>query len=177
MKQVKSIIFSAAAVTVLLLGSCKKKIDEAYRNPNADVRVPVEQLLPGIIANMNISFSAAGTNYGTQNDGLYIGRYVQFWATNTSGNQYDQMGGATGASDILGSIWAMHYYGQGQNLNRMIEWSLEENKPEYAGVGYAIRAWSWLTLTDTYGEVIFKKLSIPASWYSNTIHRKKFTKK
>lgn len=142
---------------MLLLSSCQKKIDEAYQNPNADVRVPVEQLLPGIIGNMTISYSAAGTNYGPQNDGLYIGRYVQFWETNTTGSQYDQMGGATGASDILGSIWAMHYYGQGQNLNRMVQWAIEENKPEYAGVGYAIRAWSWLMLTDTYGEVILKE--------------------
>jgi hypothetical protein len=114
----------------------------------------VETLLPGIIGNFVGSASAAGSAYGTANDGLYIGRYVQFWATNTAGNQFDQMGGATGASDILGSVWAMHYYGMGQNLNRMIEWSIEEQKWDYVGVGYAIRAWSWLMLTESYGEAI-----------------------
>jgi Starch-binding associating with outer membrane len=151
----RNAIISLSLITVLFLGSsCEKKIDEAFANPNAPVRVPVETLLPGIIGNFVGSASAAGSAYGTANDGLYIGRYVQFWATNTAGNQFDQMGGATGASDILGSVWAMHYYGMGQNLNRMIEWSTEEEKWDYVGVGYAIRAWSWLMLTESYGEAI-----------------------
>lgn len=140
-----------------LFAACSKKIDEAYKNPNADTRVPVETLLPGIIGNFIGSSSAQGSAYGLANDGLYIGRYVQFWATNTTGNQYDQMSGATGASDVLGSIWAMHYYGMGANLNKMIEWGLEEEKWDYVGVGYAIRAWSWLTLTDMYGEAIMRQ--------------------
>jgi Starch-binding associating with outer membrane len=140
--------------SLFLLNSCEKKIDEAFANPNALVKAPVETLLPGIIGNFVGSASAAGSAYGTANDGLYVGRYVQFWATNSVGNQYDQMSGATGASDVLGSVWAMHYYGMGQNLNKMIEWSIEDEKWDYAGVGYAIRAWSWLTLTEQYGEAI-----------------------
>ncbi|MFT3824050.1 MAG: SusD/RagB family nutrient-binding outer membrane lipoprotein [Chitinophagaceae bacterium] len=157
MKKIFSSYTPIALAATMLLGSCAKKIDDAFVNPNADVKQPVEVLLPNIIANMTISYAAAGTNYGPQNDGLYIGRYVQFWATNTTANQYDRMGGATGASDILGSIWAMHYYGQGQNLNRMVEWATQDQKWDYVGVGYAIRAWSWLTLTDTYGDVILKE--------------------
>ena len=84
--------------------NCSKKIDEAYANPNATVRVPIETLLPGIIGNFIGSSSAAGSGYGLANDGLYVGRYVQYWGTNTAGNQYDQMGGATGVSDILSSL-------------------------------------------------------------------------
>ena len=144
------------AATILVSG-CAKKIDDVYANPNAQVRVPTETLLPGIIGNMVGSSSAQGSSYGTANDGLYVGRYVQFWATNTANNQYDRMGGAIGASDVLGSVWAMHYYGMGQNLNKMIEWGTEEKKWDYVGVGYAIRAWSWLQLTDMYGEVIMRE--------------------
>jgi hypothetical protein len=99
------------------------------------------------MANFIGSSSAAGSGYGLANDGLYVGRYVQYWGTNTANNQYDQMGGATGVSDILGSLWGMHYYGMGQNLTKMIEWSIEEQKWDYVGVGHAIRAWSWLRLT------------------------------
>jgi hypothetical protein len=147
---------AAVASGSLLFTSCSKKIDEAYTNPNANVEQPIELLLPNVIQNMAISNTANGTLYGPQNDGQYVGRYVQFWATNTANNQYDQMGGATGSSDILGSIWAMHYYGMGQNLNRIIEWGTEEKKWDYVGVAYAIRAWSWLNLTDMHGEVILK---------------------
>lgn len=156
-KMTTRIIYTAAVSGLLVFGSCSKKVDEAYINPNATTRVPVETLLPGIIGNMIGSSSAQGSAYGTANDGLYIGRYVQFWATYTVGNQYDQMAGATGASDILGSVWAMHYYGMGQNLRRMIEWATEEGKMDFVGVGYAIRAWSWLTLTNMYGEAILRQ--------------------
>ena len=54
----------------------------------------------------------------------------------------------------MGSIWAMHYYGLGQNLNKMIDWGIEEKKWDYVGVGHAIRAWSWLVTTEMYGEII-----------------------
>ncbi|MBM3416813.1 MAG: SusD/RagB family nutrient-binding outer membrane lipoprotein [Bacteroidetes bacterium] len=150
-------LYIAGVTGLLTLGSCSKKIDEAYVNPNATTRVPVETMLPGIIGNMVGSSSAQGSAYGTANDGLYIGRYVQFWATNTTGNQFDQMAGATGASDLLGSVWAMHYYGMGQNLGRMIDWAAEEGKTDFVGVGYAIRAWSWLTMTNMYGDAILRQ--------------------
>jgi len=155
----KKISYITIPILALAFGfsSCEKKIDEAFANPNASVRVPVETLLPGIIGNIIGSSSAAGSAYGTANDGLYFGRYVQFWATNTTGNQFDQMGGATGGSDLLGSVWAMHYYGMGQNLNKMMVWAEEEKKWDYVGVGLALRSWSLLNLTDVYGEAILRE--------------------
>lgn len=158
----KNIIFylTAFAMAAAMTG-CQKKIDEAFANPNASVRVPIETLLPGIIGNFVGSSSAAGSAYGTANDALYVGRYVQYWGTNAAGNTWDQMAGATGASDLMGSVWAMHYYGMGENLNKMVKWGIEEEKWDYVGVGYAIRAWSWLTLTNMYGEVIMREAFRP----------------
>lgn len=155
----KKIIYLSAilGLTLITAGGCKKQIDEAYPHPNATVRVPIETLLPGIISNFHGNSSAAGSAYGLANDGMNVGRYIQYWASNGAGNQYDQMGGATGASDVMGSIWAMHYYGMGQNLNRMIDWGIEEKKWDYVGVGYAIRAWSWLVTTEMYGEIIMRE--------------------
>ena len=84
------LLFAAAS-----LFSCSKKIDDAYANPNTNVKQPVELILPNIVANMCISNTGNGSLYGPQNDGQYVGRYVQFWATNTAGNQYDLMGQTT----------------------------------------------------------------------------------
>ncbi|HUC82941.1 MAG TPA: SusD/RagB family nutrient-binding outer membrane lipoprotein [Flavisolibacter sp.] len=156
MKKINLFMAAGIAGSLLLFQSCSKKIDEAYLNPNAQTVQPIEELLPNVIQNMVISNTAQGTLYGPQNDGLYVGRYIQNWGTNTANNQYDQMGGATGGSDILGSIWAMHYYGMGQNVTRIIEWGTEQKKWDYVGVAHAIRAWSWLQLTDMYGEAILK---------------------
>ena len=151
-----------AAILALTFSSCTKKIDDAFANPNALTKQPVEELLPGVISNMAIQHSANGTLYGPQNDGLYFGRYVQFWATSSTGNQYDQMGdNFINRSDVLGSIWAMHYYGMGANISRIIEWGTEEKKWDYVGVAQAVRAWAWMTLTDVHDDVILREAFRP----------------
>jgi hypothetical protein len=151
-----------AAISVLAFSSCTKKIDDAFANPNALTKQPIEELLPGVISNMAIQHSANGTLYGPQNDGLYFGRYVQFWATSSTGNQYDQMGdNFINRSDVLGSIWAMHYYGMGANISRIIEWGTEEKKWDYVGVAQAVRAWAWMTLTDVHDDVILREAFRP----------------
>lgn len=149
-------ILSFILGALLLVVACSKKIDDAYSNPNATVRVPVESLLPGIIGNFLGSSSAAGSAYGMGGDGLNIGRYIQFWAANAAGNTFDQMSGALTTSDVMGSMWGAHYYGMGQNLERMVQWSIEEKKWDYAGVGYAIRSWGWLTMADQYNDIILR---------------------
>lgn len=161
MKKNFKIIYCLIAFVSLGIVSCSKQIDEAYTNPNANVRQPIETILPNIISNMCISFTAQGSNYGPQNDGQYVGRYVQFWATNTAANQYDQMGQTTtnntsATADIGGAHWAAHYYGMGQNLSKVIEWGTEEKKWDYVGAAYAMRAFGWLGVTDMHGEAILK---------------------
>jgi hypothetical protein len=38
----------------------------------------------------------------------------------------------------------------------MVKWATEEQKWDYVGVGYAIRAWSWFMLGNEYGDVILR---------------------
>ena len=149
-------IFTLAAGTVCLQG-CSKKIDEAYLNPNAPVRVPIETILPGVIGGLTSFQSANGTLYGVQQDATYIGRYVQYFTTQTDNENYARMGGVTGASDITGGIWAAVYYGHGKNVNKIIEWGTEEEKWDYVGAGWAIRAWGWLELTNQYNDGVLKE--------------------
>ncbi len=142
-----------------MLASCTKKIEDAYKNPNAPVRVKVEELLPQITSAMTGNFAG----HGAINDARYVSTYVQYFATHTlstaanTSTMYERMGGTRDASDAAGSIWRAHYYDIGQNNMRMIEWATEEKKWDYVGVGQAIFAWSWLQLTDYHGEVILKE--------------------
>lgn len=143
----------------LLLSSCSKQLDDAYMNPNNPVTVPIEQLLPNVIANMTSTAlppaGGGGGSYGPAVDAIYIGRYIQSWNYYASGDAYDEMGGpAPGSTDATGAIWAGHYYGIGQNANQIIKWGIEQKKWDYVGVAHAIFAWSWLTLTEHHGEVI-----------------------
>lgn len=154
-----------ALTGVLSFTSCQKKLDEAYLNPNAPIKVPVEQLLPSVIGSIIGSSAAAGSAYGIAGDALLIGRYIQYWGTystayspvsQTSATQsnYDEMGGTVGSSDNLGSVWAAHYFGMGQNINRIIEWGSEEQKWDFVGAATALRAWSLMEATDEYNDII-----------------------
>ncbi len=163
MKNSFKFLYLVVAVGVLI-SSCEKKLDEAYQNPNALVRQPIEQILPSVYGSLVGSSSAAGSAYGLAGDALLIGRYVQMWGTyqvtavgGNLGTQYDQMGGTVGASDNLGSVWAAHYYGMGQNLNRIIEWGSEESKWDFVGAAWALRAWSMFEATNQYGDIILKE--------------------
>ncbi|MBI3139476.1 MAG: SusD/RagB family nutrient-binding outer membrane lipoprotein [Sphingobacteriales bacterium] len=140
---------SSAALLAVSMNSCTKKIDEAYANPNADVRVPIERILPPIISTM--AANAAG--HGPLNDIRFIGKFVQNFLFCNSGGEWDRMGNRPG-TDNAASMWRIHFFDIGQNCNNMIKWGIEEKKWDYAGVGKAILAWSWLTLTDIHGEVI-----------------------
>ncbi len=151
----KSILITGA-IGLYFFSSCTKKIDDAYLNPNAPVVVPVETILPGVLGSFTAFNSAAGTNYGLQIDDILLGRYIQYWGSTANNENYGEMGGTIG-SDNTGGIWAAFYYGHGQNVNRIIEWGTQQQKWDFVGVAYAIRAWGYLELTNQYGDAILKQ--------------------
>jgi hypothetical protein len=137
---------------LIIMGvSCSKKIDEAYANPNYDVKVAPEGLLPQIVASMAGNYGA----HGPMNDIRYIGAYVQNFAYANTLSNFDRMGYTN--TDVAQSFWRSHYYDIGQNNVKMIAWAIENKLWDYAGVGKAIFAWSWLNLTTYHGEVVLKE--------------------
>jgi len=140
----------------VLLFSCTKKLDDAYLNPNAPVKVKPSELLPPMQYQMAINL---------QEDFLYLGTTAQVFACrytflnvpavtrDRTITRHEKMGWFPNI-DNSGAIWRMHYWNIGQNLNRMVEWAAEDEQWDYVAAGYAIQAWSWLTLTDYHGEVI-----------------------
>lgn len=141
---------------IFAMSSCKKRIEDAYLNPNAPVKVPVETILPGVIGGFTAFNSAAGTNYGVQADDILLGRYIQYWGSTANNENYGMMGGTIN-SDNTGGVWAAVYYGHGQNVNRIIQWGAEDEKWDFVGVAQAVRAWDWLELTNQYGDAILKE--------------------
>jgi hypothetical protein len=91
-------ILMVALVGAITFSACTKKIDDAYANPNAAIKQPVEQIFPSLIGSIVGSSSAAGSAYGLAGDGIIIGRYIQSWGsytkttTSNGATQYDQMG-------------------------------------------------------------------------------------
>lgn len=157
------IIITTALAGVIAISSCSKKIDEAYKNPNAAVRQPVEVIFPSMIGTIIGNSNAATNSFGLAGDGINIGRYIQNWGsyvnttTENSGTQYDRMGGTTAGSDAMGNMWGCHYFSMGYNLNRIIEWGSEEQKWDFVGAAWALRAWSMFSTTNQYGEIILRQ--------------------
>lgn len=160
------ILFSVLLASVAF-SSCQKKLDEAYANPNSPTVVPVENLFGALSGQLGSFYSQNGTLYGLQLDNTLIGRYIQYWGTYSTGyspvsttaanqSNYDQMGGTVGSSDNLGSMWAMYYFGMGQNLNRVVQWGTEQQKWDFVGASLALRAWGMLEITDEYNNMILR---------------------
>ena len=152
----KPMLFLVLA-SMVFMGSCKKKIDEAYLNPNPPLKPAIETILPGVIGGMAWFSSNAGSAYGLQVDGTFIGRFIQYWGINSTGDSWGQMNMIGGAVDNGGSVWAMFYYAHGQNVNRIIQWGTEQEKWDYVGVGWALRAWGLLELTNEYSDAPLKE--------------------
>ncbi len=75
--------------------------------------------------------------------------------TNFANNYY------TKASDAGGEAWRMVYWNQGMNLENMINQSEAAENWTLAGIGYAIKAYSWDFLTKVNGEAPMKQAFVP----------------
>ncbi|HUN02217.1 MAG TPA: SusD/RagB family nutrient-binding outer membrane lipoprotein [Niabella sp.] len=146
-------IFYFIFILLLIVSSCSKKIEEAYLSPNSYTKVEPEELLPQIISSMAANYGG----HGPLNDARDVGAYIKNYAFYTANSVFDMMGYTNSSGDVAQSTWRTHFYDIGQNNQKMMQWAKEQNRLQFVGVGKAIEAWSWLMLTDYYGDVIVKQ--------------------
>lgn len=132
----------------LLLGGCEKYLDV---NHNIDAPARVDGYL--YLAN-NIQ----------QLQGVYwdiraIGPLTQMMGTTSYTNFANHF--YTAGSDAGGEIWRVVYWLQGMNLENMINQSVEAEEWTLAGIGLALKAFSWDLLTKVHGEVPMKDAYVP----------------
>ncbi len=106
---------------------------------------------------------------------LYLSGIIQqfqgiYWdATNVTGEYTRMMNGSSsyaghvypGSSDTGGEKWRMTYWNQGMNLENLINQSIAAEQWTLAGIGYAIKAFSWDALTKYHGDVILTQAFEP----------------
>ncbi len=139
-------------IFLLLLGStsCDKYLDINEDPSQPQVAAGYALMMP-ILANM-----VRGETF----DSRFIGTYVQMWGSAAAGGTTDRHGYFSG-SDAIGEKWRQHYWALGQNLDLVIEDGEKNNKQDFIGAAKAIKAWSWQTSTDMYGEMILKQIFEP----------------
>ena len=83
---------------------------------------------------------------------------ISMWSSTQSsygsnyGNHYYPQSSDTGAL-----IWRTVYWNQGMNLENLLNQAIEAEHWHLAGIGYAIKAYSWDMLTKVYGELPLKQ--------------------
>ena len=128
------------------LNGCEKYLD-VNEDPSFPQSAESFAILPPMLAQMV---------RGEAFDIRYVGQYVQNWGSTTVNNAFDLHGYAPG-SDAAGEKWRQHYWAIGKNIDVIIENSTEKQQWDYVGVAKAIRAWSWQSSTDVYGEMILNQ--------------------
>ncbi|MFV0607121.1 MAG: SusD/RagB family nutrient-binding outer membrane lipoprotein, partial [Niabella sp.] len=133
---------------VLLSTGCEKYLDV---NKNVDAPDNVEGYL--YLANITQQYQ------GVYWDIRAIGALPQMVGTvsyTSFANNYYTLG-----SDAGGEIWRMVYWNQGMNLENLINQSVAAEDWTLAGIGYAIKAFSWDILTKYHAELPMKDAFVP----------------
>jgi hypothetical protein len=147
---IKKISFSVVLLAVLLFmnTSCEKWLD-VNKNVDAPAQVEGYLYLAGILQAYNgMYYDVRATGGLTQMLGTTS--YTQF------ANHYYYE-----ASDAGGEMWRFTYWLQGMNLENMINQSVAKEDWTLAGIGYAIKAFSWDQMTKHHGDLILKDAFVP----------------
>lgn len=151
MRQRNKPIRNGAAALLLVLpamtmSGCQNFLD-VNTNPNTPEVVSANLYLPGIL-HWWVTAPAF--------DGRFLGRYTQQWmlpGTSTTPSTWDRMGYDPG-SDNGAEQWRDVYWSFGQNLIDMMTKAQAEERWDILGVGYLMKAWGWMVLTDMHGPII-----------------------
>ena len=105
---------------------------------------------------------------------LYLSGVIQqfqgiYWDATYATNEYTRMmnghsyysNHSYSASDTGAEKWRMTYWNQGMNLENLINQAIEAENWRMAGIGYAIKAFSWDALTKYHGDVVLTQAFEP----------------
>jgi hypothetical protein len=96
-----------------------------------------------------------------QFDGRFVARYTQqLTLPGTILSTWDRMG-YDRTSDNGGQQWRDYYWNFGQNLIDMMTKAEAAQRWDLVGIGYILKAWGWLALTDLHGELIITEAFDP----------------
>lgn len=142
----KSLIYALASAAILLVGatSCDDYLD-VNKNTDAPDNVEGYLYLAGIEQAYNEIYY----------DIRALGPLTQMMGTSSYTNFANHY--YTKGSDAGGQVWRMVYWSQGMNLENMINQSVAAENWTLAGIGLAMKAFSWDLLTKMNGEVPMKQ--------------------
>lgn len=143
MKTLRSFFKIAGVLSIFLLASCAKKLDEFNINPNG---LDIAQGNPNLI--LPTVLSATGTHYLGQGYGRVSGvvQHLQEDGWHTGYNSYDW------SEDDWG-----HWYDVLRNNQYMLERATALNYPLHQGISYVIKGFIFGTIADLWGDAPYSE--------------------
>lgn len=138
------ILFSAILATSFT--SCKKELADINKNPNEAENPLPDYLLTGAIKNTTDAY------WGTNNINSSL-LFVQHWAK----IQYTDPDRYIFSNTDLQDLWNSGYTKGITNLNKLIELADAQQNTNYRGVAKVLRSWTFLLLTDAYGDIPYSQ--------------------
>jgi len=135
------------AVLALSLASCSKELDKVNINPNATENAQPDYLLTGAIKNTVDAY------WGTTNNMNSSLLFVQQWAK----VQYTEEDRFIYSNSSFTSLWSTAFSQSITSFNKIIEIGNTTSNPNYKGVGLTLRSWTFLLLTDAYGDIPYSQ--------------------
>lgn len=134
-------IFYIIPAALLLFSSCEEKLD-INQNPVQPVTTSSNLMLPGIEGNMAYHLYSHA-RYATYHSMYLTSRYGTARIEDRwDYNQITRLG-----------AWRWHYFDVGSNAIGLIERAQQEGSDNYEGVGKIMLAYSYLTATDSFGDM------------------------
>lgn len=143
-KLYKAFMLLALAVTGVVTTGCDDYLD-VNKNQDAPDYVDGYLYLAGIQQNY----------FGIYYDLRAAAPLTQMFGTSSYSNFANNY--YTAGSDAAGELWRMVYWNQGMNLENLINQSMEAENWTMAGIGYAMKAFSWDMMTKYHGELPMKQ--------------------
>lgn len=147
-KLYKALMLLALAVTGVATTGCDDYLDV---NKNVDAPDYVDGYL--YLAGIEQEY------FGIYYDIRAAGPLTQMFGTSSYSNFANHY--YSSGSDAAGELWRMVYWNQGMNLENMIKQSEEAENWTLAGMGYAMKAFSWDMMTKYHGELPMKQAFVP----------------
>lgn len=134
----------------ILFTGCKKYLDV---NRNLDAPAAVDGYL--YLAGMQQAYE------GIYWDIRALGPLTQMMGTNNGTYSSFANHSYVAGSDAAGETWRLVYWMQGMNMENLIKQSEKAEDWTLAGIGYAMKAYSWDLMTKLNGDLILKDAFVP----------------
>ncbi|WP_343617036.1 SusD/RagB family nutrient-binding outer membrane lipoprotein [Flavobacterium sp.] len=131
----------------LTLTSCSDSLDDINKNPNATETPLAPYLLTGTLK------QGADLYWGDANNFNSSLLFVQHWAKiqYTEPDRYDV------SNTSFTSLWNTGYATLITDLNTILKFPEAQANSNYKGIALTLRSWTFLLLTDAYGNIPYKE--------------------